>query len=518
MAFDARGFFRSATRGTPTSSDIVPFLDAEAGFQVKGSTLSNFRKSVSNFIDMRDWVGYDLTGNNASDSYITEAISQASTNGGGTIWLGAGLVTIESNILINNNQITLQGAGGVIDGNILFIGGIAAARAAAATRVVWGGAGDGEMITFSPADTGSDSAKNGGGIQGVLIDGNNLAGCNLHIKSWRNAKLHDTTCIAVRTGTGNYNFKLGTITNNVTGGNKSAAYNDFRNFWCSNKEISSNAKTMLLYGHITDGNAALNSFVNCGWFANIVNHIDLENCDSNVFTKCNWGGSMTLHADDTGSYSTSSSVARHNQFLGIQGHIVAKETVAGTVNSHGNIALGYSRENGVAEPTVEEGADFSYISTAFNSNSTVGHIHSGQCPYITELYMTSNQTIPTGTITTATLNNVGYDFAGAADAVNYRITVPANKGIKWVKLTAGVKWASNNTGVRFVGIGRNLGGSSGYQQEVNLNASDESQTSLITRIQRVNEGDYFWLDVKQTSGGNLDLIAATKTFLQAEFY
>lgn len=512
MGFDPRGFFRSATAGVPTSSDLIPFLDAEARFQVKKATLADLRSEVANFIDMRDWTGYDLTGNNNSGSYINEAIAQCATAGGGRIWLGIGSVAVEELLDVGDDNVFLQGAGGNIDPNIPLIGGWTTAINSAATRLFWTGASGGTIIRFSPPDDGSEDAKNGGGFSGIMFDCANLANTAIDLKTWRRGVFDDWS--AVRSKSGGCTVKIGTITSNTPGGNKSFADNQISHFTISNLGITGTADSLVLYGHITDGNACLNEFRGGKIFGNKTEHIQFENCDSNNFYEMRWNGTAALHADDTGSYSQGSdSHARHNNFYGIQGHVKSYETIAGTKHAFGNSIHGYSRENGVAKPTIEAGSQLFYQESANAGVSTLGALSLGKYPAVAELTLSGNQTVAsTGTPQLVTFNTAGYDPLSATEVANNRINIP--NGANWATIKVGVEWASNSTGRRWIGVIDNAGN---YKAKLEHVANTNSQGVLHTRKIKVTPGGWLKVNVVQTSGGNLDLLATESTYFQVEF-
>lgn len=417
---------------------------------------------------------YFVIGDADFTNAIQRAIDYLASKNGGTVLLPHGPVPISQTVRISANQIFLLGHGGAIDGNVTYIGGMGAALNAAATRLVWAGAAGGTVIQFTPyPDNGTKTAVVGGGIEGVMIDGASSAAIGLDVRTMRNGAFKNGSIVRCN----QINLAVGTSTNNVIGNNKSSAFNEFDNFSCSNSGVAGNtAITLLLWGDILYGNAAINKFSNCGFYDNAgAAHIHLENCDSNTFTHCRWNGSAVLHAGDTGSYSTGgSSNARHNVFYNCQGAVIAKTyassatftgsisgttlTVSGvvgtikigqvlsgpglawgttvtggsgstwTVNnaqtvaatamasapypSFGNMSFGYSRENSIPAPVIERGADFQYWETALGLTNTQGGCIVGRAANISLFAKTTNQAIAPGTTTIVVWDAVSWDFMG----------------------------------------------------------------------------------------------------------
>lgn len=482
-----------------------------------GTTARTLTNKITEFISVKDFgaVGDGVTDDTTA---IQAAISAVSTNGG-IVNFPAGSYKITSTIRISNNHIYLVGEGGTVDGNVVYVGGMTAALASLTSKLVWAGASSGTAVQWTPyPDDGTKAALNGGGMIDIAIDGANIAGVGLDVRTVRYGRWENVSvlrCTAVNT-------KLGTTASNVTGGNKSIAFCTFRNFISSNSTIGGNtAKTLVLYGHATDGNVAINEFDNCGFYnaSGTGSHIEVENCDSNTFMHCRWNGSLTLHATDTGTYSTTDAVARHNVFVSTQGHIIAKAKIAtphtqGTngYDSYGNVAYGYSLENGVAYPTIEAYADFQYHTTALGLTNKEGGIRFGHAPNITMMSKTTNQTMTSGATTVVDWDAVSYDWLSCGDATGNKITAP--NGAKWGRFIYGVEWANNSTAGRFVGIRQN--GSDVISKNQNSGYIN-SQEVVASQWFALNPGDYFEMVVSQNTGANLDLLGTTATFIQAEW-
>lgn len=491
-----------------------PVSPQDASTKAYADALSNGSVRVANV------KSYGAVGDGVNDdtTAIQNAIAYIKSINGGIVWFPVGTYKITATLAVTGNHITLAGAGGAVDGNVAFIGGMSAAIAAASSRIVWAGSAGGTAVLFSPlVDNGTLPPIVGGGMTEIMIDGGSVAGYGLDIRTMRNGVFRNSSVMRCTT----VNLKVGTTVNNVVGGNKSTAFCHFENFTSSNATLGGTAKTMVCYGHITDGNVAINQWTNCGFYngSGSGSHIEMENCDSNTFVHCRWSGDLTLHASDTGSYSTGDAVARHNVFLNNQGHIVAKAKIAtphvqGTngYDSYGNVAYGYSRENGIAYPTIEAYADFQFHATGLGLTNSQGGIQFGHAPNITLMTKTVNQTISTGVTTAVDWDAVSYDWLACGNATTDRITTP--NGCKWARFSYGVEWATDSTAGRFVGL--RLNGTTFVSKNQNSGYIN-SQEVVTTQWFAVNPGDYFEMMVNQNTAGNLNLLGGSATFMQAEW-
>lgn len=132
-------------------------------------------------------------------------------------------------------------------------------------------------------------------------------------------------------------------------------------------------------------------------------------------------------------------------------------------------------------------------------------------------HITSGQTIATGTITAVEFNGESFDTDGFHDNTTNpsRITIPAGKG-GYYRITGGVGWVSNATGYRQAFIQLNgVGSAQANDSRPAVSGTSTSQTVTTTLL--LVAGDFVELIARQTSGGNLDLIAEEGTFLEVAF-
>lgn len=449
---------------------------------------------------------------------INVVLSALKVRGGGRAEID-GASIISSQLRISSNQIFLVGRGGAVDGNVTYVGGMAKALASLRSKLIWAGPAGQNPVLFTPyPDDGTQAALVGGGLLDVAIDGANQAGIGLDLKTLRYARFENVSVLRCT----QINWKIGTTVNNVLGGNKSLAFCGFRNITGSNSTITGNtAKTMVLYGHVTDGNVALNKWDNVGLYSasGVGSHIEIENCDSNTLMHMHWNGDLTLHATDTGTYSTGSAVARHNVFFNPQGHIIAKAKIAtphiqGTngYDSYGNMAFGYSRENSIAYPTIEAYADFQFHETGLGLTNSQGGISFGKAPAICLMAKTTNQSVASGSTVTVAWDAVSYDWLGSGSAGTGKITAP--NGAKWVRFSYGAEWDVNSAAGRFVGI--RLNGST-YLSKVQGVGYISSESVATTQWFAITPGDYYEMLINQNTGSALNLLGTPSTYMQAEW-
>jgi hypothetical protein len=150
--------------------------------------------------------------------------------------------------------------------------------------------------------------------------------------------------------------------------------------------------------------------------------------------------------------------------------------------------------NSVAASEVSNGA----LGTAeFASGIPAAHVtHSADQPFATSGF------------NTVAFNQERYDTAGIHSTVtnNSRLTAPVD-GIYLV--TASVRWESSTAGVRQLAIEGEIGGVTTSLANSDTPATGLSHQSLAHVIQ-LSAGDYVELEVRQDSGGELDLDKANQ--------
>ena len=117
------------------------------------------------------------------------------------------------------------------------------------------------------------------------------------------------------------------------------------------------------------------------------------------------------------------------------------------------------------------------------------------------LIKTANQSTASGTLNAITFDAEIYDTSNLHDnTLNpSRITIP--EGWTWAVFTASIRWESNMTGFRLLRFDKNgaiFVGAATHRKR----AQSESEDSISSPVIPVVEGDYFEVQVMQTSGGN----------------
>ena len=126
--------------------------------------------------------------------------------------------------------------------------------------------------------------------------------------------------------------------------------------------------------------------------------------------------------------------------------------------------------------------------------------------------ISGNQSCTDGTDTVAgfntrTTNNLGCFLSGGA------LIIPAT--VSRIKVTAGAYWDTNSTGDRAITIYKNAAVANGLSMQKNK-GSAYTQQSLSTAIIEVAANDEITMIVNQSSGGALDLVGNTFTFMSVE--
>lgn len=126
------------------------------------------------------------------------------------------------------------------------------------------------------------------------------------------------------------------------------------------------------------------------------------------------------------------------------------------------------------------------------------------------LTLSADLTVTTAVVTTVSWG-VADDEIGAWNVgTPTRITVPA--GVSKIKLTAAMGWVNNINGQRRLDVRKGAGLTyAGGQPRDDRSAAGNFNTTAVVTGQPIDvtPGDYFQLQVEQTSGGNLDLRANT---------
>jgi hypothetical protein len=562
-----------ASGGTNATTALAATGNLQFQATGTGSVARTVSNKLSDTIGALDF-GCDPTGIADSTNCIKNAIVSLGSSGG-TVIFPPGVFNISTNVIINTNQVHLRGSGGAIDGNVAYIGGMPAALAAVSTRFKWVGAAGGTMFTISPfPDNGTQAAVVSSDISGAMLDCNQSAAIGLDIRTLRNGVFKDGSIVQCTSINLKFGVTTNNVTggNNSSAFNEFDNFAFSNSGLSGNTALTAVMYGNITTGNIAINKFNNVGFYNAtGSGLNV----SIENADSNTFTHAHWSGDLWLNSGDSGTYSTGGdSHARHNVFISPQGHIVAKTyvnhanftgtisgttlTVSGvtgtiaigqnvtgvgvagftyitggsgttwTVNnsqtvgstamastpypSFGNMAFGYSRENGVAAPLIENGADLQYWETALGLANTQGGLIVGRAANISLLAKTTNQSISSATMTTVAWDAISWDFMNAANLSGNKFTTP--NGVKFARFTIGEEWASNNTGGRYVQLVQNGNIVAKWQ----LPAYNSTELVATSQVFATNPGDVWTMQVYQDSGAAQSLLGTTSTLFQAEWY
>lgn len=448
---------------------------------------------------------------------IQRAINYLANGTGGTVLLPRGAVTISQPIVISTPYIRLKGYGGAFDGNQPFQNSWANIVAAAGTRIVWNGVAAATMLTISPPDVVSpvSAPLEGGGIEGIMFDCNNIAQQGVKIISTRGARYADWSVVQHTMLGVSLGVTVNDLYNGGSGTNTSLSLCEFDNWVVSTAKITGNtAKSVLMYGNGLKGGVNQCIFKNCQWFNSdyTSRHVNIENSDDNTFFNCRWNGTLALHASDTGSNPISTaypgSLAQNHFFYACVG-ITEVLTTINPISSSNLPSFGHGawcRSGNLPGYTVLQqvvvgnGADISIFGDSLDFANRLGLMTWGSQPAITNCYLSALQSIPNNTVTALSWAGSQYDrLAGWQSGTPTNIVVPNN--IKWATITLNLSWDNNATGQRYAGI--YLAGAPVASDQ--RNSSGTSQTSVCSGVIPVTPGQIITAQVQQLSGGALNV-------------
>ena len=149
-------------------------------------------------------------------------------------------------------------------------------------------------------------------------------------------------------------------------------------------------------------------------------------------------------------------------------------------------------------PSLADGS----VTSAKIAAGAVGVSKFGTIPAVRASVGDTPQTIPNNLVTNVNFDAETFDTASLHSTTtnNHLVTAPV-AGV--YQITGNVRWDANATGVRFVDISATSGGRiASVYHLANTSATDQS----VSAAYALAAGDSVFLEVFQTSGGNLDLI------------
>ena len=145
-----------------------------------------------------------------------------------------------------------------------------------------------------------------------------------------------------------------------------------------------------------------------------------------------------------------------------------------------------------------------------NVPTTVGQLKSA--PYGCVLLLLASQAILDATdsaISFPDAEPLDSDAFHSTAVDTWKVTIPAGGG-GWYDIGACVQFATNATGIRAAWVALNGSGSTGtsiVQQRIASSGAATQTVLVLHTVYLLAAGDYLSLNVRQTSGGNLDASA-----------
>jgi hypothetical protein len=455
----------------------------------------------------------------------TATFQAAADSGYSPIHVPPGIYKFSSRVTVTLDDTYFVGAGAFHVSDLSIVeDGYADAVANAQTVIQFdSGATAAEMFRWEPADTSGDGrVVLGGGMKGILLDGNDTATFGLHTISVRGGQF-DVPVIRCAT----YCIALGVNANGVAdssgtaqAGNSSQGMGLYRLSACNKGVVGNTGGALLLYGTGTDynGNFSLATIHGSTFFVNSgVTAIDAEDSDAWSIDSSRWNSKLILHATDTGvsGLSTSDARARQCRVNDCQGQIEAKAATGtpSTNSSFGNMVIGYSRGNSVPLPVIGNGADLAVIAGSSGTSAASGSLIYGFMTSGAALKRTGGLSIPDATDTDLTWQGTVYDPLSAI--ASSAMSVP--NGIKSAKIWCSAKFAASTTGKRRIKL--YLAGTLIAQKTADASLGDDAVRCETTGYIMVAPGNAITVKVYQESGGGaLNVVADNyQTILAADF-
>jgi hypothetical protein len=312
---------------------------------------------------------FGAVGNGVADDTgaIQDCIDAVGAAGGGVVYIPAGVYLISSTLTVAAHGVTLlgDGAGAMNEDTVAQI------RDAAVTRILFDNtATPAKMVEFTSLAGGPPLA--GGGMQGIMLDGDNTATRCLSLATWREGRFVDLYLYAATSE----QLWTGCISGTLSVANYSTRSNHFERVRTSARLVTGNTAYGARLtggqgaGSTVGGNTCFNTFITCAFFARDGIGLKLENTDNNVFINCEASRTTgSAYSVELGSVDQDSGGfgrwARSNFFYGgeyIHG-VHARSSQTGATSSQNNVFYGYSQENGGAVPVVETPAGGSTAAT-----------------------------------------------------------------------------------------------------------------------------------------------------------
>lgn len=300
------------------------------------------------------WFGATIDGVTDDFAALQGAIDLLKYIGGGELDCGDGVFATSDVLLVSGNNIYLKGRGA---GYYQAVPSAVNIRASAATRIVRLTAGTtGPVLKFSSPSGGQ--RKLGGGVSGIMLDGNGRATSCLHIESRAHGRYENVALVYATES----NLLMNTLTSAVL---SAVPYdtqeNTFINVFCINLNFTACDSA---YAFRTDSyestaepsasmgspNVSFNTFINCTFRSNIQHAIWLVGATDNTFIACRvsiesdpafatyYGWVLCSSSQDV---NLGWSSAKRNSFLKCSGVVWARAGQTGGLSSYANSFYGH---------------------------------------------------------------------------------------------------------------------------------------------------------------------------------
>lgn len=224
-------------------------------------------------------------------TYIQNAIAAVVSIGGGTVFFPRGAYTITSTIVIQDNNVYLEGIG---TGHTRQTAALM--RDSGASRLVWSAAvtpaAGTAMVEFRIASLAY--ARSGGGMRDMILYGSSKAPVGLRVMSWSAGNFDRVAALFCTED----HFLLETADYQLNAGTAGATqWNRFFNCYASDFSTAAvptvnPARGFRLKGGSSwnDGDSSVNTFLHCQGYMSYGNTFVIENCGQDCFINC-WAGS-----------------------------------------------------------------------------------------------------------------------------------------------------------------------------------------------------------------------------------
>lgn len=225
----------------------------------------------------------------------------------------------------------------------------------------------------------------------------------------------------------------------------------------------------------------------------------------------------------SGSASSSQTSATNSQASSVSS--AASATTSTTSMNQSSAFATNSSVSAAASLTYSQASQTSANSSQISATLAQGYAADaagGHKATTMELTPASVQSIPDATPTAVVWNTPQFDDLGFwSPGSPTRLTVPSNRGVARVRLSAGIRWTANSTGERKITIRSNPVGiyaANSIWASDDRPSDDTGDATVTTPVLNVEEGMYFEVIVEQSSTGALAINTTGAADNHANFF